>query len=352
MFDAAVSAGIAAFLTDSGREDEDLIAVLRAQGVADWLAARLVAYLPIAFGRFILKDCTLDPNIVDGDVVRPLDADPVYRAASARAQAPSREELERIGLRSAEVNAANNALNGGSKLEHLAFTATRLTQPLPPAEPGDGGVPSPGERFAQLLAGHGLTTGQDERGRYAGELRFGASLITHPAPRVLGQLDFAVRHPALATDWLVESFAAYGDTWQAAVDRGTAMFAQGSLHVLLAALVDRAGHADQVDWERYEHPSGPFDLCVGPQVNLFAQNIPSAGGTLDAVLGGLRGLPLSRQAHGLRVFLCYQHGRLTTNEVLLDNEPCPAGMAAVPEQRDDLPQPMAAFRIFAMLVPA
>ncbi|MEU7819432.1 DUF6348 family protein [Catellatospora sp. NPDC049133] len=350
MFDAAVAAGIAAFLNHPDHDEDQIVAVLREQGVADWLAERLVTYLPIVFGRYLLRACTFDPDVVDGEGRRPLDSDPVFRAAHARAQHPTHEELKQIGLRSAEVNAVNQMPD--SKLEDLVFSATHLPSPLPPAEPGDGGVPSPGVRFAQLLDGHGLTTGHDAHGWYAGELRFGASLITHPAPMVLGQLDFAVQHPALAVDRLVESVAAHGDTWRASIDRGTAMFAESSLHVLLAALVDRAAHTDQVEWERYEHPSGPFDVCVGPQISFFAQDIPPAGDAFGAVLTALHAVPLSRQAHGLRVFLCYQNGRLITNEVLLDNEPCPAGMATVPEQRDDLPQQMAAFRIFAMLVPA
>ncbi|MFD0593326.1 DUF6348 family protein [Catellatospora coxensis] len=318
--------------------------------MAGWLAERLVTYLPIVFGRYLLRGCTFDPDVVEGEVRRRLDSDPVFRAAQSRALRPTHEELKEIGLRSAEVNVVNQMRD--SKLEDLVFSATHLPNPLPPAEPGDGGVPSPAVRFAQLLSRHGLTVGRDERGRYAGELRFDASLITHPAPRVLGQLDFAVQHPTLAVDWLLESVAAHGDTWQASIDGGTAMFAECSLHVLLAALVDRAAHTGQVEWERYEHPSGPFDVCVGPQINFFAQDVPPAGDAFYAVLGALRDMPLSRQAHGLRVFLCYRDGRLMTNEVLLDNEPFPAGMATVPEQRDDLPQPMAAFRIFAMLVPA
>jgi Family of unknown function (DUF6348) len=368
VFDAAVAVGIGAFFAGDGDlDDDEIVARLESQGVSAWLAERLVAFLPMAYGRVILRDCHFEPTFVDGSVTRPLDGDPVWRAVWARAQQATREEAQRIGLRSAAVNAANKLLHEGSQLADLMFTADRLVTPLPPLPPlgqgdddadGDGGVPSPRAAFAKALSEHGFQVAQDAGGLHVGRMRFDARLFPHPSPQLaLAQVDFEVRHPALAKDRLVESVAAVGQTWNEAVGRATGMFARGSLHPITNTLLGRS-HADgQVEWERYEHPGGPFDLCLGPQLNLFSpEPAPPVGPLLDALLDKLRQEPLSPAVHWIRLFLNYQDGRLACNEVLLDNDTWEAGQdtvaAANLDAGNDAGNGFRGIRIFGMLTPA
>jgi len=352
VFDAAVAVGIAAFLEgDEPPTDATVTARLEDRGVEPWLAERLVAFLPLAFGRRLLTGVRLSDQFLDGPVERALADEPVYAAAAARAATADRRELERIALRRSEVDAVNQALHRGSRMEDLEGGPAALSEPLRPADPGDGGVPSPREAFGAFLAGHGFTVD----GPRVGDVEFDARVFAHSTRGtvLVGQVDFAVRHPGLAAEWLLESFGGVGATWREVIGQCVEKFERASLHVIIAALLDRAAAADQVEWESYAHPAGPFDLCLGPQLTLYAPgNAPPAGPMLDRLLAALRDVPLSREVHWLRRFTCYQDGRLQTNEVLLDGEPWAAGetiAAAAP------PPPATALigvRMFGMLVPA
>jgi hypothetical protein len=154
-------------------------------------------------------------------------------------------------------------------------------------------------------------------------------------------------------DWLVESFGGGGANWHDAIGQTIQKFERASLHPIIATFLDRSACQDQVTWERYGHPSGPFELCLGSQLHLFSPGPPAEfGPVFDALLGALRGVELSRAVHGLRVFTCHQEGALTTNEVLLDNEPWAAGQAVVANASWDVPRVMVGTRVFALFVPA
>lgn len=325
MFDAAVAAGIAAFLAGDDRPptDDEVRAALEARGVQRWLAERLVVFLPLAFGRVVLRDVSVSDEFLDGSVTRRLDGEPVYLAAAERAGAATRHEVERIGLRSSEVEAVNTALNNGSRLEDLMVGPPALPAPLPPAGPGDGGVPSPRDAYAALLDGHGFAV--DRRGApRVGELDFDARVFAQPAAaHVLAQVDFEARHPALAAGRIVESFAGFGATWKEAMGDAVVKFERSSLHPIIATLLDRTACRDQVEWERYDHPGGPFDLCLGPRLHLYSPGPPiPVAPVLQALLAALREVPLSREAHSLRIYACHRDGVLTAQDVLLDNHRC------------------------------
>jgi hypothetical protein len=268
----------------------------------------------------------------------------VFAAAHARARVADRGELERIGLRSSEVNAVNQALHNGASMEDLQCGPAALVEPLPPAGPGDGGVPSPRAVFRAFLAGHGCEPDQADARVYP---------MPDPHPDlVMVQVDFELRHQAAANGRVVESFAWYGPTWREAIVDCVRRFEQASLHPMIAALLDRGAAADQVEWERWEHPSRSFDLCLGPQLTYFSpQPAPPFGPLLDRLLVALREEPLSDAVHALRVFTCHRDGALTTNEVLLDGEPWSRGemvVAAGPAPAG----PMIGSRAFVLLVPA
>ncbi|WUI02408.1 DUF6348 family protein [Spirillospora sp. NBC_00431] len=346
-YDVAVEVGVAAFR--EGAEppsDTQVWERLTGAGVEPWLAGRLLIFLPMAYTRRLLPDVSFqDEVIAPGGRVR-LPDEPVFTAALARAQRAGRDEIQRVALRSAEFNAVNNALNAGSNLPDLVLDATALAEDLEPVRPGDGGVPSPQAVFEALLDGHGV--------RLDGEAKAATMLFVHPAPagRVMAQVDFAVSHPALAMPWLVESLAGHGATWREAIGRTVTKFERGSLHPIVDGLLRPGAASDQVERERYEHPGGTFDLVLGAQLSLFADRpVPSAAPLLDRLLDALRAEPLTRQVHGLRLFICHQDGRLQTNEVLLDGAPWPAGQAVTEKTPAPLPDGLVAVRLFALLTP-
>jgi hypothetical protein len=378
--DEAVVVGVAAF--HEGAEpptDDEVFYRLRSAGVQEWLAERLVAFLPLAFGRRVLPGVTLADTFIDGDAVvagdsvdggslgggpvvgggteRLLASEPVFLAAAAAAEIAGRDDIERIGLRSAEFHVVNQALHAGAQMTDLVIKPVRFPDPLPPVEDGDGGVPSPAAIFAAFLRGHGLPVEGPEAGRLrVGEASFSARLIAHPSPMegvLMAQVDVAVDHPEMAEPWMVESCAGVGPTWREAIHQAMLMFERGVVHPIVEALLSRGAAPGQVSWERYDHPSGAFDLCLGAQLTLFtADPVPSAEPLLDRLLTELREVPLSHAVHALRVFTCHRDGELITNELLLDGEPWEPGARVVATTPPPLPAGMVGQRLFGLLVPA
>ncbi|MBB2913123.1 hypothetical protein FHS43_004421 [Streptosporangium becharense] len=346
-FDAAVEVGIAAFC--AGEEppgDEEVWERLTGAGVEPWLAERLLLFLPMAYTRRLLPDVSYPDGLVTPGGRVSLSAEPVFVAASGRAQRADRGEVERIAVRSSEFRAINHALHTGSELSDLMLGEPMLVEDLEPVEQGDGGVPSPRAVFEAFLREHGVSLD--------GETKIGAQLFVHPAPAgvVLVQVDFTVSHPALARPWLVESFVGDGTTWRDAIGEAVGKFRLGALHPIVDGLLRPGAAPDQVERERYDHPGGAFELVLGPQINLFTdRSVPYAGPLLDRLLEALRAEPLTRKVHGLRVFIAYHDGRLQINEVLLDNEQWPGGEAVVADSRAPLPDGRVAVRIFGLLVP-
>jgi hypothetical protein len=346
-FDAAVEVGIAAFCAgEEPPSDDEVWGRLTGAGVEPWLAERLLIFLPMAYTRRLLPDVSYPDGLVAPGGRVSLSAEPVFVAALGRAQQADRGEVGRIAVRSSEFNAINHALHGGSELSDLQLSEPALVKDLEPVEQGDGGIPSPRAVFEGFLRGHGVPLD--------GKTKVDAKLFVHPAPAgvVMTQVDFAVSHPALAKPWLVESFAGHGTTWRDAIGGAVSKFKLGALHPIVDGLLRPGAAPDQVERERYEHPSGTFELVLGAQINLFTdRSVPSARPLLDRLLETLRAEPLTRKVHGIRLFIAYHDGRLQTNEVLLDSEPWPGGEAVVADSKAPLPDGRVAVRIFGLLVP-
>ncbi|MEV7553624.1 DUF6348 family protein [Amycolatopsis sp. NPDC089917] len=345
--DAAIEVGIAAFC--AGEEppgDEQVWEGLTGAGVEPWLAERLLVFLPMAYVRRLLPDVTYPDAVLDSRGKVLLAQEPVFVAAFERAQYASRAEFERIALRSSTFAVINEALNAGSQLTDLELGEPRLFKDLEPAGEGDGGVPSPRAVFEEFLREHGIPLDDDTK--------VDGTLVVHPAPAgmVMAQVDFAVSHPALAKPWLVESFAGHGATWRDAIGRAVNMFGTGALHPIIDGLLLPGSASDQVERERYDHPDGVFDLVIGAQITLFAENVPPVGPLLDRLLDALRAEKLSRKVHGLRLFAAHNDGELLNNEVLLDSEPWSGGEAVVADSPAPLPEGRVAVRVFGLLVPA
>jgi hypothetical protein len=346
-FDAAVKVAVDAFCAGAQSPgDQEVWEQLTAAGVSPWLAERLVVFLPMAYVRRLLADVSFSDGLATPGARLALQEEPVYLAALARAQLAGREEIQRIALRGSEFDAVNNALKAGSQLSNLRLSETALVSDLEPVRADDGGIPSSRAVFEGLLRGHGVNLD--------GETAIDAELFVHPAPAgvVMAQIDFTVTHPALAGARLVESLAGHGATWRDAIGHATSKFERCVLHPIIEALLRPGAAADQVARERYEHPSGSFDLVLGPQLNLFTdRTVPPAGPLLDRLLETLRAQPLSRNVHALRLFTAHQDGQLQVNEVLLDSEQWAAGEAVVADSPAPLPDGMVAVRVFGLLVP-
>lgn len=342
---AAVEVGVAAFC--AGAEppsDEQVWQRLTGAGVESWLAERLLVFLPMAYTRRLLPDVTYPDTMVASDGTVRLPDEPVFVAAFDRARYADRGEFERIAVRSSAFAVINQALHDGAKLPDLVLSEPVLARDLTPVEDGDGGVPSPQAVFEGFLRDHGVQLGADAK--------VDTDLVVHPAPEgmVMAQVDFAVSHPALARPWLVESFAGHGTTWREAIGRAVTMFTTGALHPIIDGLLRPGAAPDHVERERYEHPDSAFDLVLGAQLNLFAE-APPVGPLLDRLLTALRKEPLSRDVHGLRLFVAHDDGQLVNNEVLLDSEPWPGGEAVVAESQAPVAGGRVAVRVFGLLVP-
>jgi hypothetical protein len=228
----------------------------------------------------------------------------------------------------------------------VKLTEVTLTGDLEPVEQGDGGVPSPRTLLEGVLRGHGVAL--DDETKVDAKL----SVQAAPAGVVIAQVDFAVSHPALAKPWLVESFAGHGTTWSDAIGQAVSKFNLGALHPMVDGLLRPGAAPDQVERERYEHPSGPFELVLGAQINMFTDRpVPPAGPLVDQLLQALRAEPLTRKVHWLRLFIAYNDGQLQANEVLFDSEQWPGGEAVVADSQAPVSEERGAVRIFGLLVP-
>jgi hypothetical protein len=353
-FDAAIEVGIAMFREAPRASDDELVATLEARGVAPWLARRLIVFLPVAFGRMLLAGSTLSDDLDDGASVRKLASDPVYAAAAARAPYATREEIEAIGYRSAEIGAANDALNRGSKLEDLVFSPVTLVTPLVPAEANDGGIASPRKMFAMLLEGHGHSVREEAGALATGALGFDARIFPRNGEgQVQLQADFTVRHPSLAVPFVTESFAGWGSTYREAIVPAVQKFERASLHVFIAGLLDPKSCADQVSWEPLAHPSGDFVLCMGAHLLLYS-NEPArdVGALLDELKTALAAVELSSKVHALRLFTCFNGDEQLAAEALLDNERWPAGEQILRAHPWPRGEKLWGSRLFLLLTPA
>lgn len=353
MLDAAIEVGIGAFLFGQERDDGEIEEKLVAEGVERWLAARLILLLPLAFGRVLLEECKLSDRYSMAGETYALADDPVWVAVERRARHASREELSAIATRSSELSAVNQYLTdhpeGADSLGKLSFSHPTFVTPLPPLPGADGdasgGVASPALAFRQFLEAHNhAVTGGDGGGGgelRTGELAFGAFVYPREGspPRV--QVDYYVRHPKLAVPRLLESFAGYGDTWSDAIKQTIQKFERGSLHVLIAGLLDSSSCADQVDWEPLGDAAGAYELCLGGQLQVIGPGKPPLlGPFLNELKRTLASSPPwpteepgAAKAHGLRVFVAHDGTQLMGYEVLVDSDTWTAGQTLL-EERD------------------
>jgi|HubBroStandDraft_1064217.scaffolds.fasta_scaffold317370_2 hypothetical protein len=121
-----------------GLDDEAIFERLVSSGIEPSLADRLQAFLPMAYTRLLLEksgarfsDC-FEEEMPDGEVTqRPLSSEPAWNASITFARAEiargiSAQDLFSVAGRSAELDAANQALNAGRKLDDGVFGPSRI----------------------------------------------------------------------------------------------------------------------------------------------------------------------------------------------------------------------------------
>jgi hypothetical protein len=325
---------IAAYMSNREASDADVAALL-AEGFPRGLATRAVAFLPIAFGRRLLRGLVqlTDTFIIDEREAR-FDSEPMYALAQKLAESAGREQIERIGLRSAEVNAVNKALQAGHKPGDLEMSPPIF---LTIEGPTTGGATA-ASILAEVLNTHGS--------RLACEARVFPREISSGA--VKGQIEIVVSSPLLGARRIVESFACYGAT--IAEGRGAALqrFAQGSLHPLMATLEDPRHGSDQVEWETW----GDFRVCLGALLRQWSDDVPvEFGPFLDEIKTRLLAAKLSREPHWYRTFVAVGNDGVIGRDALLDNDEWAPGVEAVagwPWPRAEKPY---ALRQFVLLIP-
>ena len=121
--------------------DIDVYDALVATGLNPKIAARIVEFLPMVYCRLILarKGVKFANTFqrLSGETMftdKLLSSEPMWEACVAFANAEAKsgvsgKDLFIIAARSAEFNAVNRLLNGGSKLEHVVLTSPLLMWP-------------------------------------------------------------------------------------------------------------------------------------------------------------------------------------------------------------------------------
>ena len=138
----AISTAVVIFRELPNSSDEEVFRKLVGTGVERQYAARLVEFLPMAYGRLLLgKAGTSFSDMFQrmtpsGDLTadRPLSSEPVWEEVVSFAHAEagrgvSKKDLLAVAGRSAELDAANQLMKQGSKLEDLILTTALLKWP-------------------------------------------------------------------------------------------------------------------------------------------------------------------------------------------------------------------------------
>lgn len=336
-----VELGVATFRGLSEAEDDLIVARLEALGLPAWLATRLVTFLPIAFGAQLLTGKLPEPSEVSvNGQPRRLGDDAVYLACRERARVMSRDEAQLIATRSAVVKVVDQVLSQTGKWPTDGDFVLSVGE-LP--EPDGSLLPGAAEAFRAFLEGHGLGSAAS---------RCGARVFpVVTADRFRVQVDFTFADERLPKGFLIESFAGLGATWPDAISDAIRKFERGAFHPIVAALVDRRAGGDQVTWETWADAEGPRAVCLGSLLLLYNPVRVELAPVLDGLRSCLRAMPRDEKVHTFRVFTARDGATVLGNEVLLDGETWPEGLAVL--ERHALPNvsPVWGARLFGVVLP-
>jgi hypothetical protein len=359
MWTDAVELAVAAYLELPGKPEEEVRTRLSSLGLSGWLVARLMLWVPLAFGRELLGEIAFPPTYtVKGDATAvPLADDPIFRAAALRAKRMTREEADAIAVRSGEVSVVSKYLVAASErgedvpLEEVPVPSLELGA-TPPTGADDGGIFEPRAVFAELVRARGLpVVARPEGGAACGDLVFDAVVFpTLSRGPMRGQIDYVVRHPRLAAGVVVESNAAVGSSWKEAVSYSLRNFAQSSLPVMLAALVGDGMGGEGIELDAWAHPNGAYRAVMGP--HFFTGPDPVDVAPLVRALRAAFGQEdLSRAVHSIRVFTGRQGEQVFGEDAQLDGASWPLGVTALQAFPWPVRGEFYSSRLFMLLVP-
>jgi hypothetical protein len=323
---------LSAFHANPDVGDGELIEILEEAGLPH--AARAVMMLPLAYGRRILDGLvTVPPTYFDGDRELVLADDAIFAAADrlARTEA-SRADLDRVGLRSSEVDAVNQALHKGSKPEGLVLSPPRMSI----VEREVPQHPEPQEMVDELVRAHGSTLSLLAR-TFPGRITKG---------RVQLQLDLVAK---VGEREIIESFGGFGTTIHEAYGDTIKKLTGGTLHVLLATLDRRELGGEQVEWEAW----GDFDACLGSVLRMWSPGgPPHLSEYLEALKRELLASTLTPEIHWVRTYLATDGKEQLGLDMLVDNNTWPPGEKLAREWPWPVTDAYYALRHFFVLVPS
>ncbi|MFN0247988.1 MAG: DUF6348 family protein [Kofleriaceae bacterium] len=322
---------LSAFHANPDLGDGELVEILEEAGLPH--AARAVMMVPLAYGRRILDGLvSVTPTYFDGDRELVLADDPIFAAADRLARTATREDLDRVGLRSSEVDAVNQALHRGSKPEDLQLSPPimRIVEREVPAHPEAQAM------IDELVRVHGSTLALEAR-VFPGRISKG---------RVQLQLDVVAK---VGDREIVESFGGFAATLHEALGDTIKKFASGTLHVLLATLDRRDLGGEQVEWEAW----GDFDACLGNVLRMWSPGGPAnLREYLDAVKAALLASGLTHEVHWVRTYLATNGKELLGLDMLVDNHGWQPGEKLLREWPWPEAEAYYALRQFLLLVPS
>jgi hypothetical protein len=383
-----VATAIAVMARESEADDDELTQHLIAAGLAPDVAARMVVFLPMAFAHRLLHDLGAavprvyqQADAADSHVEHVLYEEPVYIEALA-ARLADKGTFQAVAFRSAEMNAANKALLNGSDAADLEFLPTIVSREFleppsrawwqvwrkasPPAAPPPEDeliatlaveLVREGPRMAgelkRVLEAHGLEVSIE-----GGVVRVASSDVAFEPVlyarsvrrgRVHLQLDVRASGGAIGTRELCLSCSDLSDRFDDAVTKCWTKVQLGTLHPLLAALVDPRFAEREAQTEAW----GGYTAYVGNQVRQY--DVPAdldCTPVVDRIRDAWLASAPTRELHWLSLFVMVRVDGENTYEVLLDNQVWPAGEAILAAHPWPAATGFYTSRIFITLAPA
>lgn len=354
---------IATFAGQLDAPDDVLVKLLTDVGVAPGVAARLVVFVPFAFGRVMLTatGVTTTPKYLYGEQGDEADvsSEPIFVATAEMTQKEIPAEAVRaIGQRSSEVQAFTELAAKGNKPEDVTFSTPRLPLVAPATDEALVVPHRDRARGAMQAVFTAMKVPFTVKGTEI-DLGEGAALEARVFPRrvtaqvVELQLDVRLKGPILGDRALIESFAGAGPNLNAAVDGAIAKFASASLPILLGAVLVREGGWDQqCEWQTWETPKGTWHACVGPllQQNAVQMKPIAVGQFLERLKERWLAQPQQPKLHWVRFYYAHRGGPIG-GEVLVDNQPWPDMLAELMKWPWPESAEFYAVRLFFVLIP-
>jgi hypothetical protein len=374
---------------ESSADERELVQHMVAAGIAPSIAGRAVAFMPAAFAHYRLvavsagvpasyKWLDEEPH---GE--HSLWEEPVYLEALAACRGLDNATFWAVAGRSAEIGAANKAVEQGSKVEDLRFTDLWINhdlvepqrgpqrawwqwwrKPTPAAEPESELVatstvelfqeaPRTAAALKRILDAHDLEANVER-----GVVRIAESGVTlEPIlfacevrrGLVALQLDVRAESRALGSRHLLASCSDRSATFAETVPKCLAKFQLVALHPMLAALVHPRFADQQVETETW----GGFIAYVGNVVTQYdAPDALACDAVVDRIRDAWLATSPSHEVHWLSLFVLVEGERVGNAEVLVDNEFWEAGQTILGAHEWPASSTFYSCRMFITLQPA